>query len=359
VDDGETGTDRETTRESEIEERKVELVGTREGVEELLRLIGNVAPTDARVLITGATGTGKNLVAEVIHLLHPQRWPQEFRRTNVGALVPQLAQSQLYGHKKGAFTGALKDSEGIVLEADRGTLFLDQLSDAEPNVQEMLLTLLEVRRINPVGASAGDPRPKVDIRLVSATLESPPALRNHEKFRRDLFYRVMEYHIPLPPLKERKLEIVALARYFLDEADELRRPPWENRDPPLRKLTRISPKAERELKRYPWEGNVRELQHVIRAAVVSSRQAPEATELKRKWLVLPAASSESLSLRWSSEPGAYKRALKQFNCDWARKTLDLCNSNRKKASKLMGVAQDTLRKYLAYRRGSPGEKPQA
>ncbi|MCP4401067.1 MAG: sigma-54 factor interaction domain-containing protein [bacterium] len=125
------------------------LIGESDAIEKLKKEIKLVAPTEAQVLISGETGSGKNLVAKMIHDLHPHREGYQFRRTNIGALVPELAASQLFGHVKGAFTGAERNHEGIIVEADKGTLFLDEISKSSPNVQVMLLTLLEVDRINP------------------------------------------------------------------------------------------------------------------------------------------------------------------------------------------------------------------
>lgn len=313
------------------DKQTVRLVGSAAGILELLSKVRLVGPTKARVLITGETGTGKNLIAELIHLLHETRWEHLFRRTNVGALVPDLAASQLFGHVKGAFTGAVRDFPGIVREADKGTLFLDQLSDAPANVQDMLLTLLEVGTINPVGGRKGWDDQTVDIRLVSATLESPEQLISERKIREDLFYRVMEYHIHLPPLRDRPNEIMPLARYFLERAHELREPGE------CALLEEIHPDAIENLLKYPWPGNVRELMHVIRAAVVLSRSDSRATSLRKEWLRF----AQPLQKFHSK---GYRQSLDDFKHDWAVRTLLQCGGNNRQAARMMGISQDQFRK---------------
>jgi transcriptional regulator with PAS, ATPase and Fis domain len=317
------------------------LVGTREGLEEVLRPLRLVAPCDARVLITGETGTGKNTVAEIIHHMHQERRQHHFRRTNLGALVPELAASQLFGHVKGAFTGAVKDSPGIVVESDRGTLFLDQLSDASSAVQTMLLTLLEVKKVNPVGAH-GVPGKDVDFRVIAGTIESPEELRDSGKVREDLFYRINEYHIELKPLRFRRSEILPMARFFLQQAGELRKG--------MSVLARIPPDVQRALEAYHWPGNVRELDHAIRGAVVESRADPTATLLEARWFRI----APQLSRRAPS--GDYETALHRFRHEWAHRLL-ASKLNNKDAAATMGISQDTFRKYRDWNEPGAGERP--
>jgi transcriptional regulator with PAS, ATPase and Fis domain len=317
------------------------LVGTREGLEEVLRPLRLVAPCDARVLITGETGTGKNTVAEIIHHMHQERRQHHFRRTNLGALVPELAASQLFGHVKGAFTGAVKDSPGIVVESNRGTLFLDQLSDASSAVQTMLLTLLEVKKVNPVGAH-GVPGKDVDFRVIAGTIESPEELRESGKVREDLFYRINEYHIELKPLRFRRSEILPMARFFLDQARELRKG--------MAVLTLIAPDAQRALEAYHWPGNVRELDHAIRGAVVESRADPTATVLEAQWFrIAPRRSRRTPS-------DDYETALHRFRHEWAHRLL-ASKLNNKDAAATMGISQDTFRKYRDWNEPGAGERP--
>jgi transcriptional regulator with PAS, ATPase and Fis domain len=293
------------------------------------------------VLITGETGTGKNTVAELIHHMHQERRHHQFRRTNLGALVPELAASQLFGHVKGAFTGAVKDSPGIVVESNHGTLFLDQLSDASAAVQTMLLTLLEVKKVNPVGAH-GVPGKNVDFRVIAGTIESPEELRDARKVREDLFYRINEYHIELKPLRFRRSEILPMARFFLERARELRKD--------ISVLTDIAPDAQRALDAYPWPGNVRELDHTIRGAVVESRADPTATVLEAQWLRM----APQRSYRASSVD--YETALHRFRHEWAHRLL-ANGLNNKRAAAAMGISQDSFRKYRDWNEPGTGEWP--
>ena len=264
------------------------LIGNSDAIKQAKKMIKLVAPTDARVLITGETGTGKTMIANIIHSLHPERKKHNFRRTNIGALVPTLAQSQLYGHVAHAFTGATKDSTGIILESDKGTLFLDEIATAHPEIQIMLLNLLEIPVVNPVGGGIKD-RKTVDIRIISATTQSPDKLLNLETFRTELFFRISEYVIELKPLRERIEDIKPLANHFIKTNNKkIRCPPIIMDDGEiserLPKLEDIEPAAVEKLEGYKWPGNVRELEHVIRAAMVESREDPKATVLKEEWI---------------------------------------------------------------------------
>ena len=265
-----------------------QLIGTSRVIQEVKEKIKLVAPTDARVMITGETGTGKTMVANIIHDLHPHRKNHHFRRTNIGALVPTLAQSQLYGHVAHAFTGATKKNDGIVLESDKGTLFLDEVATAHPAVQIMLLNLLEIPVVNPVGGGVQD-RKAVNIRIIAATTQSPHELLNLESFRTELFFRISEYIIEIKPLRQRKEDIKLLANHFIRENNPgIRCPVILKKDgkksKPFSGLKGIAPEALEMLEGYNWPGNVRELEHVIRSAMVESRKDPQATTLKKEWI---------------------------------------------------------------------------
>jgi len=330
--------------ECDPEIETVVLAGTGAYIRELCSSIRLVAPTEAMVLISGGTGTGKNTIAALIHLFHESRWPYRFRRTNLGALVPELAASQLFGHVPGAFTGAVRKHEGIVREAHGGTLFLDQLADAPANVQDMLLTLTEVRKINPVGAPANHTPFEVDVRVVSATIETPEELLANQKLRSDLLYRIMEYQITLPALRDKPDEIEALSHYFLDEGQPLR----ELRPGPdvieMSPITAFTDEAMQKLRAHCWPGNTRELRHVIRSALIYSRAAPDAEKLGAKWLRLlepPPGGSEYARAAMAN----YQEALCRFNHLYAHHALALTSGRSGEAATLMGVSNDTFRKY--------------
>lgn len=259
------------------------IIGESPAMQQLREEISFVAPTDARVLITGETGSGKNLVARVLHDLHPQRHGFEFRSTNVGALVPELAAAQLFGNVAGAYTDAKHAVEGIAVEADRGSLFLDEVSTAPPNVQVMLLTLIETRQINPVGAPKDYTRPQVDLRFIAASSSTPRQLLGMPSFRNELFYRLAEYVIELPPLRERGDDVLILAERFLVKASKQ----FRREDDGFAPLQKISAAAKDRLLAHTWPGNVRELEQVIRAAVVRSRQNQNARQLESDWVRFP------------------------------------------------------------------------
>jgi DNA-binding NtrC family response regulator len=205
-------------------------------------------PTEARIVITGETGTGKTSIARALHFMHPTRGARNFRRTNIGALVPELAASQLFGHVKGAFTGAERDHKGIVEESNLGTLFLDEVSTAADVVQVMLLTLLENNTVNRVGAEPGTRPIAVDVRFIAATTMSLTALQASTAFRKDLFFRLAEYHIHLPPLRECKEDIEPLALSFLEECHAT------HRTDDCARLQTIEPAAMDRLVAADWPG---------------------------------------------------------------------------------------------------------
>ena len=326
------------------------LIGKSESIETLKKEIKLVAPTEAQVLISGETGTGKNLVAKMIHDLHPQRKDYQFRRTNVGALVPELAASQLFGHVKGAFTGAERNHEGIIVEADRGTLFLDEISKASPNVQVMLLTLLEVDRINPVGGNKHLSR-KVDIRILSATSLSPRQLLTLDGFRQELFFRLAEYIIEIPPLRQRREDICLLAHAFMHSANEKIRLVGDHNFTPL---SSIDERAKKKLcYEYDWPGNVRELEHVIRAAVVRSREySPKNTILHADWIEFPSYAKDDANrfpeIDLDGETGL-REHVAHFCHHACVQALRATGGNKTKAAKeLLKIDFATLQKHLNY-----------
>jgi transcriptional regulator with PAS, ATPase and Fis domain len=203
----------------------------------------------------------------------------------------------------------------------------------------MLLTLLEVKKVNPVGAH-GVPGKDVNFRVIAGTIESPEELRASGKVREDLFYRINEYHIELKPLRFRRSEILPMARFFLEQARELRNG--------MSGLTGIAPDAQQSLEAYHWPGNVRELDHTIRGAVVESRVEPTATVLEAQWLrMAPQRSQRTLA-------DDYETALHRFRFEWAHRLL-ASKFNNKDAAAAMGISQDTFRKYRDWHEPGTGE----
>jgi len=356
-----------------------QLIGASRVIKDVKEMVQLVAPTDARVMITGETGTGKTMVANIIHDLHPQRKKHHFRRTNIGALVPTLAQSQLYGHVAHAFTGATKNNDGIVLESDNGTLFLDEVATAHPAVQIMLLNLLEIPVVNPVGGGVQD-RKEVNIRIISATTQSPHELLNLESFRTELFFRISEYIIELKPLRRRKEDIKLLANHFIRENNQgIRCPAMLTEDGKtsrrFSKLKDIAPDALELLENYNWPGNVRELEHVIRTAMVESRKDPKATTLKKEWMrfsnytlepadsaanaaggVFPDNLKSKVLFSWDinsvNAEGHKKIELKQhvnrFRSEICNHVLSETHNNQSRTAKILGIDTGSLAKYSQF-----------
>jgi DNA-binding NtrC family response regulator len=238
----------------DISRRIHPIIGQSTVINEMLSLIRKAAPTDANVLILGENGTGKELVAHELHALS-KRADQAFITVDLGAVPSTLLESELFGHKKGAFTDAREDRMGRFQAAEGGTFFLDELGNLPLNLQPKLLQALENRKITPLGSTRTEP---IDIRLVSATNVSAEALRNPQVFRPDLLYRLNTVEIHVPPLRERAEDIPLLANAFVREY--------------ARKYNRhvhgISDPAMSTLMEYQWPGNVRELRYCIERAII-------------------------------------------------------------------------------------------
>jgi transcriptional regulator with PAS, ATPase and Fis domain len=216
---------------------------------ELFELVRRIAQSDASVLVRGETGTGKELVARAIHELSP-RSHKPFRAVNCATLTPELLASELFGHVRGAFTGAVRDREGLFASADGGTLFLDEVAEIDLEIQARLLRVLQEKRFVPLGAT--DPI-TVDVRIVSATHKALRREVENGRFRADLMYRIRVVPIFLPPLRDRAGDVEALSWHFLDQL---------NRDG-RRHVDGFTPGALAALLAHDWPGNVRELQNVL------------------------------------------------------------------------------------------------
>ena len=231
------------------------LIGRSEAMSHVLRLVQKAAPADSTVLITGETGVGKEVVARAIHRLS-RRANQRFVTVDCGTLVETLFESELFGHVKGAFSGAIENTTGKLELADRGTLFLDEIANISVNMQARLLRAVQEREISRVGSTA---RKKIDVRIISATNRDLQEAVRDGKFREDLYYRLNVIHIAVPPLRERLEDIPALVDFYLRKlAAEKGRP-----------VTGVSDEAMRFLKRCDWPGNVRELINALEYAVVT------------------------------------------------------------------------------------------
>lgn len=230
------------------------IVGETEAMIEVLERVAQIAPVSSTVLITGESGTGKERVARGIHALSPRR-NRPFIAANVAALPETLLESELFGHEKGAFTGAIGQRKGLFELADRSTLFLDEIGEMPPATQTKLLRVLEEREFMRLG---GESPISVDVRVIVATNQKLRALVETGDFRRDLYYRVNVLHIDLPPLRERRADIPLLVDHFIRQASR------EHDRPHIQ----IAPEALDILIAYPWPGNVREIKNLIESMVV-------------------------------------------------------------------------------------------
>ncbi len=299
----------------------------------VLDLVQKVAATEATVLILGESGTGKELIARALHEKSARR-NGAFVAINCGALPEGLLESELFGHVRGAFTGADRNKRGLFEEANNGTLFLDEISETTPALQVKLLRALqegEVRRV-------GDNHPfKVSGRLLAATNKDLAKLVAEGKFREDLYYRLKVFPIDLPPLRDRTEDIVPLAEHFLRKAKKKL----------SSKAMKFSAEAAEALRAYRWPGNVRELEHVIeRALIMASGAAIGVADLPPEMQPAhpaPAARDDCLETLEDAEKRHILQALKD------------CDGNQVEAAKKLGVARNTLwRKLKAY--GIPAKK---
>ena len=232
------------------------ILGRSRPMRDLMSVVRRAAPTDANVLILGENGTGKELVARELHRLS-QRADAVFLGVDVGAVTESLFESELFGHRKGAFTGATETRTGRFQAAHGGTLFLDEIGNLAPVLQAKLLRVLETRVVTPVGSNKPEP---VDVRIISATNVPTHLLRDKAHFRPDLLFRLNTVELTVPPLRERRDDILPIARHYLEHYGRKYGKP----------ALALAPDAEQALVEYSWPGNVRALQHVVERAVILS-----------------------------------------------------------------------------------------
>src|ERR1700736_3782391 len=250
--------EQEEEKESEIDDLPAsEMIGSSARMIEIYKTISLVAPTSAAVLIQGETGTGKEMIARMIHN-NSTRAQQPFMPVDCASMAPSLIESELFGAMKGAYTGADRDRLGVFEAANGGTVFLDEIGDIEHNFQLKLLRFLQEKEIRPLGASRGR---KVDVRVIAATNRDLQKMVDEGKFREDLWYRLNVVRIVLPPLCERRGDVPLLAHYFLKKYDER-----------YGQKAKITESALRALENYSWPGNVRQLQHMIERLVIVAPQ---------------------------------------------------------------------------------------
>ncbi|GAI36094.1 unnamed protein product, partial [marine sediment metagenome] len=234
------------------------LVGKSKKMRELFRLIAKIAPTNSTVLIRGESGTGKELIARAIHC-HSPRKENHFVPVNCAALPETLLEAELFGHEKGAFTDATYKKEGMFEVADKGTIFLDEISDMSPLMQAKILRVIQERCFNHLGSTKAI---QVNVRILAATNKDLEKMIQKGTFREDLYYRLNVLSISVPSLREKKEDIPLLAQHFLTRYTTLHR----------KKVKNISSQAMDHLCRYSWPGNIRELENVMERAIILSSE---------------------------------------------------------------------------------------
>ncbi|MBI4587138.1 MAG: sigma-54-dependent Fis family transcriptional regulator [Planctomycetes bacterium] len=305
------------------------IVGSSDAMRDVTQRAAQVAGTDATVLITGESGTGKEVIAEAIHK-NSQRSTNKFLKINCAAFSPNIIESELFGHEKGAFTGAISQRKGVFEHCHRGTIFLDEVGDIPLETQVKLLRVLENRLITRVGSN--DPI-SIDVRVICATHRHLEELVKEGKFREDLYYRVKVVTLHIPPLRERPQDIPPLVDYFLRMYSQIHG----------KHFSRIDPEAMAAFVAHPWKGNVRELRHMVESLiifapgpVITMADLPESIQQSRK----------TLPNRQGSVGGLIGLPLKEVERELIRATLSHVQGNRKEAAKLLGIGERTLYRKL-------------
>jgi DNA-binding NtrC family response regulator len=296
-----------------------EMIGSSPEMVEIYKVVSRVAPTDATVLLEGETGTGKELVARMIHG-HSRRASQPFVAVDCASIAPSLLESELFGALRGSYTGADKDRIGVFEAAHRGTVFLDEIGDIELNFQHKLLRFLQEGEIRPLGS----PRARaVDVRVIAATNHDLPKMVEEEKFREDLWFRLNVVRITLPPLRERRGDVPLLTHYFLKKYNER-----------YNQQTRLMPAGLEAMRDYTWPGNVRQLQHLIERLTILAPHGRIDAE----------AAREAIAAQEPRDSGG--ETLAEAETEQIRRVLAATGGNKSRAARLLGIERKTLYRKL-------------
>lgn len=300
------------------------LKGTSEKMQNVYRVVDLIASTNATVLITGESGTGKSLLAKAIHDLDKKRHSQPFVEISCGALSETLLESELFGHVKGAFTGAIKDKEGRFEYAHGGTIFLDEIDAFSPNLQVKLLRVLQDGVFERVGDNVSR---KADTRIIVATNQQLTELVERGKFREDLYYRINVISIQMPPLRERSEDIELLANHFIKRYNEVNH----------KNVSGLSPKVKEMFTGYAWPGNVRELENAVEGALIMTRDL-----VINEWDLPSLSKFTSPTKKIVSDDTNLKKAVAEPEKEHILSVLERCGWNRSKAAEMLGVNRTTL-----------------
>lgn len=309
------------------------IVGSSREIQKVLDMVSRVAFSSATVLVTGESGTGKELVARAIHFTG-NRKDEKFVAMNCATLSENLLESELFGHVKGAFTGAIKDKKGLFEEADGGTLFMDEIGDIPKSVQAKILRVLQEGEFISLGDTATK---KVDVRIIAATNQDLLQRVQEKEFREDLYYRLNVINIRMPPLRDRKEDIPLLVKHFIEKYNKK-----ENRQ-----IKGISPEVEKEFYNYNWPGNVRELENVIERAITLTNE-----DIISLNVILPLVKKEGgtefVGDDLLSQPykEARRKALDAFNVKYITNVLNKTSGNVTNAAKESEIERQYLQRML-------------
>ena len=307
------------------------IAGNSTQMQEVFDLVRQAAPSNATILIRGESGTGKELIARATHFNSPRRHRQ-FVALNAGSIPSDLLESQLFGHVRGAFTGAVTDKKGLLDSADRGSLFLDEIGNINLEIQAKLLRVIQEKEFIPVGSTRTQ---KVDVRLICATNAELEQMVANGTFREDLYYRINVIEVSLPPLRSRTGDVPVLVNYFIDKYEK------ENQ----KKMKKVDPEFLNVLENYSWPGNVRELENMIERAVVLARDGVISTELlppsvhKKTKLTTGAFPELDTDVNFSEQIQAFEKTL-------LVKALERGGGVQKKAAAILGLKTTTLSEML-------------
>ncbi len=312
--------EQDVEKESEIEDLpESQMIGSSPKMVEIYKTISLVAPTNATVLIEGETGTGKEMIARMVHNNSP-RAQQPFVPVDCGSIAPSLIESELFGALKGAYTGADRDRMGVFEAANNGTVFLDEIGDLELGFQLNLLRFLQEKEIRPLGSARSK---KVDVRVIAATNRDLQKMVEDGKFREDLWYRLNVVRVVLPPLVERRGDVPLLAHYFLRKYNER-----------YGQQAKITESGLAVLENYSWPGNVRQLQHMLERLTILAPQGR----------IDEGAVREAIEL---TEPrDSASDTLADTEADQIRRVLSATGGNKSRAAKILGIERKTLYRKL-------------
>lgn len=302
--------------------KNISIIAENESMKHILNTVEGISDSDVNMLLTGETGVGKSLVAKVIHFTGRRR-DRPFLSINCATLTEELLISELFGHEKGAFTGAIMKKQGLVEITDTGTLFLDEIAELSPNLQAKLLKVVEEGEFYRLG---GTKPIKVDVRFIAATNQNVSNLISDGRFREDLYYRLNVMEIFIPPLRDRGEDIIPLSTYFLQK-----HLPKSNK-----KITGFAKEAMDILAKYSFPGNVRELENIIERAII----------LEKGHVITPASLPSGIRRLKIETFNAGIMSVDEVIKEYAEKVINMVGGNKTKAAKLLGMSRTSLWKIL-------------